>query len=89
MHAAANTSVGQCTPSTRREKRQVHKIAVNSANSRAARQFASAVWELHLFLRGKNQRPIHKSPFIAGLGLANHQDVATTRRDVIAGPEIR
>jgi hypothetical protein len=40
MHAAANTSVGQCTPSTRREKatRQIHKIAIDSANSRAAGQ---------------------------------------------------
>ena len=40
MHAAANTSVGQCTPSTRREKatRQIHEIAVHSANLRAPGQ---------------------------------------------------
>ena len=40
MHAAANTSVGQCTPSTRREKatRQIHRIAVHNTNSRTPGQ---------------------------------------------------
>src|SRR6267378_1216605 len=38
MHAAARTSVGQCTPSTSRETgtRDIHRIAIDSASLRAA-----------------------------------------------------
>ncbi len=40
MHAATSTSLGQCTPSTRRENatRKIHKIATETENLRAAGQ---------------------------------------------------
>ena len=40
MQAATNTSVGQCTPITKREKptRKIHKSAIDSANLCAAGQ---------------------------------------------------